>query len=187
MRNTIRRDSTGTMRPLSIPRKAPTMIRAISPVSRFLPTIAFGRARPMRYVRRGAIACDGVVNALYLLCCSLPDPEPPVPKPRVVWGVPLVGLVRGGGATEDPPPPPPDWVGRELCAATPPETGLAGRAPPPPPPLSPPPCWPRVLWVLMPWATRLAGELMTAAAWEPSVACLRPVRAEAISSPKPGT
>lgn len=46
------------------------MIRAISPVSRFLPTIAFGRARPMRYVRRGVIVWDWVVNALHLLCSS---------------------------------------------------------------------------------------------------------------------
>ena len=47
-----------------MPRNAPAMISAISPVSRFLPTIAFGRARPMRYVRRGAIVWDWVVNAL---------------------------------------------------------------------------------------------------------------------------
>lgn len=46
------------MSPLIMPRNAPAMISAISPVSRFLPTIAFGRARPMRYVRRGAIGWD---------------------------------------------------------------------------------------------------------------------------------
>ncbi|GAA3095725.1 hypothetical protein GCM10020254_46240 [Streptomyces goshikiensis] len=66
--------------------------------------------------------------------------------------------------------------------------GLAGREAPPPPPPSPPARWaPRLLWVLMPWETREAGELMTAAAWAPSVALLRLERAEAISSPKPGT
>ena len=46
------------------------MISAISPVSRFLPTIAFGRARPIRYVRRGVTGWDtwdSVVNALHLL------------------------------------------------------------------------------------------------------------------------
>lgn len=58
MSSTIRRDRIGTISPLIMPRNAPTMIRAISPVSRFLPTIAFGRARPMRYVRRGAIVWD---------------------------------------------------------------------------------------------------------------------------------
>src|SRR6478735_4221326 len=98
-----------------MPRNAPTMIRAISPVSRFLPTIAFGRARPMRYVRRGAIAWDGVVNALHLPC-----------------GVPEVGAdpLRGEGAVEAP---------REPCAATPPLIGLAGRPPllPPSEPLRP--------------------------------------------------
>lgn len=64
--------------------------------------------------------------------------------------------------------------------------GLAGRGAALPPP-SPPRWAPRLLWVLMPWETREAGELMTAAAWAPSVALLRPARAEAISSPKPGT
>lgn len=66
--STMRSESTGTRRPLIIPRNAPTMMRAISPVSRFLPTIAFGRARPMRYVRRGAIGWDWIVTALHLLC-----------------------------------------------------------------------------------------------------------------------
>lgn len=66
--STIRRDRTGTISPLIMPRNAPTMISAISPVSRFLPTIAFGRARPMRYVRRGMTGWDWVVNALLLLC-----------------------------------------------------------------------------------------------------------------------
>lgn len=42
--------------------------------------------------------------------------------------------------------------------------------------LEPPPLWAallsaRVLWVLMPWATREAGELMTAAAL-PSAPCM---------------
>lgn len=97
-------------------------------------------------------------------------------------GVPEVGAdpLRGEGAADPPPPP----VVRELWAATPPLAGLAGRAPPPPPPLF----WSlRPLWVLMPWETRAAGELIRAAAWAPSVACLRLVRAPWISSPKPGT
>lgn len=98
-------------------------------------------------------------------------------------GVPEVGAdpLRGEGAADPPPPP----VARELWAATPPLAGLAGRAPPPPPP---PLFWSlRPLWVLMPWETRAAGELIRAAAWAPSVACLRLVRAPWISSPKPGT
>lgn len=57
-----------------MPRNAPAMISAISPVSRFRPMIAFGRARPIRYVRRGVTGWDkwavweSVVNALHLPC-----------------------------------------------------------------------------------------------------------------------
>ena len=54
-----------------MPRNAPMMMSAISPVSRLRPTIAFGRARPIRYVRRGVTAWDtweSVVNALHLPC-----------------------------------------------------------------------------------------------------------------------
>ncbi|GDY84706.1 hypothetical protein SAVCW2_39050 [Streptomyces avermitilis] len=98
----------------------------------------------------------------------------------------LAGLLRGGGAAEEPDPPPP-FDGRELCAAIPPDAALAGRGeddwPPPPPPL----LSARVLWVLMPWATRVAGELMTAAALPSAPCMMRLLREFAISSPKPGT
>lgn len=96
----------------------------------------------------------------------------------------LTGLERGGGAAEGTVPPPPLAL-RELWAATPPDTGLAGRGvlfPPPPPLLSA-----RELWVLMPWATRLAGELITAAALPSAPRMMRLLREPAISSPKPGT
>ncbi len=64
---------------------------------------------------------------------------------------------------------------------------MAGRGaddwvPPPVPLLSA-----RVLWVLMPWATRVAGELMTAAALFSAPRMMRLLRPAAISSPKPGT
>lgn len=101
----------------------------------------------------------------------------------------LTGLdERGAGAAEGTDPPEPPFEGRVLWAATPPETGLAGRAPPPeddwpPPPLS----LARALWVLMPCATMVAGELMTAAALLSAPCMRRLLRPFAISSPKPGT
>ncbi len=77
---------------------------------------------------------------------------------------------------------------RELCAATPPATASAGRDWPPCAPWAPPsPPDLRELWVLMPWDTSAAGEEIMAAAWLPSVARPLFVRAETISSPKPGT
>lgn len=97
----------------------------------------------------------------------------------------FTGLERGGGAVAGAEPPPPPEDPRELWAATPPETGFEGRAPllPPPPPL----LSARVLWVLMPWATRVAGELMAAAALPSAPCMMRLLRPLAISSPKPGT
>lgn len=59
-----------------MPSAAPTMISAISPVSRFLPTMAFGRAFPIRYVRRGWVN-GWVVTGAHLLGkspCSNPTP-----------------------------------------------------------------------------------------------------------------
>lgn len=72
-----------------------------------------------------------------------------------------------------------------LWAAMPPAVVLAGRGAPedePPPLLSA-----RVLWVLMPWATRDAGEEITAAALLSAPCMMRLLRELAISSPKPGT
>ncbi|SCE46752.1 hypothetical protein GA0115236_16165 [Streptomyces sp. IgraMP-1] len=62
----MRTERVGTSSPHIMPRNAPKTIRTISPVSRFLPMTALGRARPMRYVRRGAIEWDVVVNARHL-------------------------------------------------------------------------------------------------------------------------
>lgn len=94
--------------------------------------------------------------------------------------------LAGRGAAEGTAPPPP-LDGRLLWAATPPEIGLDGRAPPPDEDWPPPPSFVRALWVLMPWATMVAGELMTAAALPSAPCMMRLLRPPAISSPKPGT
>src|SRR5690606_22900122 len=115
-------------------------------------------------------------------------PSPPVRLVLLLRVLPACGVLtglaaRGAGAAEGTDPPP--FAGRELWAATPPEAGLDGRGPEDwPPPAS----WPaRVLWVLMPWATRVAGELMTAAALPSAPCMMRLLREPAMSSPKPGT
>ncbi len=182
-----------------MPRNAPKTMRAISPVSRFLPMTALGRARPMRYVRRGVIGWDWVVTALHLLilwflwclcrrwgglrgsgCCA-----------GVGGGARGAGGATGRGAAEGtvPPPAPPRWWLRGRW-----RRGCCGRTCRRPRRRSRPGAgagaafwWLRVLWALMPCETSAAGEEMTAAACAPSVACLRFVRAAAMSSPKPGT